>query len=79
MVWTPNLNIHSRSLRNSHGPEAITISLQTHVVQVGVFECSFYNLIFFKFIYDLKVAVKMNADDSNYTVGDVNVMKAKFL
>ncbi|XP_003366888.1 conserved hypothetical protein [Trichinella spiralis] len=55
------------------------IKLFTHVVQVGVFECSFYNLIFFKFIYDLKVAVKMNADDSNYTVGDVNVMKAKFL
>ncbi|XP_003368536.1 hypothetical protein Tsp_14162 [Trichinella spiralis] len=59
--------------------EPISHGNQTHVVQVGVFECSFYNLIFFKFIYDLKVAVKMNADDSNYTVGDVNVMKAKFL
>ncbi|KRX13012.1 hypothetical protein T07_2938 [Trichinella nelsoni] len=59
--------------------EPISHENQTHVVQVGVFECSFYNLIFCKFIYDLNVAVKMNANDSNYTVGEVNVMKAKFL
>ncbi|KRX13013.1 hypothetical protein T07_2938 [Trichinella nelsoni] len=54
--------------------EPISHENQTHVVQVGVFECSFYNLIFCKFIYDLNVAVKMNANDSNYTVGENEAM-----
>ncbi|KRX66281.1 Protein Hook -like protein 3 [Trichinella sp. T9] len=41
--------------------------------------CSFQNLSFFKVIYHLDVAVKMNADDSNYTVADVEAMKARLV
>ncbi|KRX69750.1 Protein Hook -like protein 3 [Trichinella sp. T6] len=35
--------------------------------------------LFFKVIYHLDVAVKMNADDSNYTVADVEAMKARLV
>ncbi|KRX21004.1 Protein Hook -like protein 3 [Trichinella nelsoni] len=35
--------------------------------------------LFFKVIYHLDVALKMNADDSNYTVSDVEAMKARLV
>ncbi|KRY23848.1 Protein Hook -like protein [Trichinella patagoniensis] len=43
-------------------------------------KCRLQSIIgFFKVIYHLDVAVKMNADDSNYTVADVEAMKARLV